>query len=140
MVLMPGVTAVVFNDANEVLLIRSADSHQWELIGGAADPGEQFADAVIREVKEETGLDVIPERIVMVDTPPLITYPNGDVVQYMGCIFACKRVKGELQAQEGEVLEVRFFPLDQLPPLSDRDRRWLEITLENKLQTYFTIT
>lgn len=135
---MPGVTAVVFNEANEVLLVRSADFNAWELIGGGVDPGEQFADAVIREVAEETGLQVRPERLVMVDTPPRSMYPNGDLVQYIGCVFACRVLGGTLERQEDEVLDLRFFPLNALPPLSPRDQRWLEKTLENKIETYFT--
>ena len=61
MVMMPGVTAIVINDRDEILLHRSTDTGEWALIGGAMDPGEEPANAVVREVQEETGLLVIPE-------------------------------------------------------------------------------
>ena len=50
------------NERGDVLLHQSADDGNWYLIGGGMDPGEQPADAVVREVLEETGLEVIPER------------------------------------------------------------------------------
>jgi 8-oxo-dGTP pyrophosphatase MutT (NUDIX family) len=137
MVLMPGVSAVVFNDQDEVLLVYSADFGRWELIGGGVDPDEQWADAAVREVLEETGLDVIPERLVMIESLPKVVYPNKDEVQYMGVVFACRVVGGTLKAQESEVLDLGFFPINALPPLSDRDQRWLDLALENQTRTYF---
>ena len=57
------VKAVIPDEAGRVLLLRrsAANKHfvgKWEWPGGKVDPGEDFADAVVREVKEETGLDV----------------------------------------------------------------------------------
>jgi 8-oxo-dGTP pyrophosphatase MutT (NUDIX family) len=114
-VLMPGVSALIFNDADEVLLHRSADDGKWYTIGGAIDPGETPAAAAERESLEETGLRVSADRIVGVYADPLHTYPNGDRVHYVITAFACRIVGGQLAADE-ESIELRFFAADALPP------------------------
>ena len=68
--LLPGVTAVVFDDAGRVLLGERADNGQWALIAGVMDPGEQPAETIVREVYEETAVHVVPERITSVLTQP----------------------------------------------------------------------
>jgi 8-oxo-dGTP pyrophosphatase MutT (NUDIX family) len=113
-VLMPGVTALIFNDAGEILLHRSADDAKWYTIGGAIAPGEHPAAAAQREALEETGLHVTPDRIVGVYADPLHTYPNGDQVHYIITAFACRITGGQLGADE-ESLELKFFPANNLP-------------------------
>jgi 8-oxo-dGTP pyrophosphatase MutT (NUDIX family) len=50
--MLPGISAVLLNDAGELLLAQRRDNERWSLIAGAIDPGEQPADAVVREVYE----------------------------------------------------------------------------------------
>jgi len=64
LLLVPAVSAIVFNDAGEVLLQRASSDGKWYLTGGAIDPGEQPADAAARELLEETGLIVEPYRFI----------------------------------------------------------------------------
>ena len=52
--IVPSVTAVVRNDAGELLLVHKTDNNLWALPGGGVDPGESVSMAVVREVKEET--------------------------------------------------------------------------------------
>src|SRR3954465_13858185 len=75
-----GVTGVVINEAGEILLHLRSDNGQWSLPGGALEPGEEPADAVVREIWEETGVKVVPERIVNVSSGAdhVVQYPNGD--------------------------------------------------------------
>src|SRR5438105_15883534 len=87
LLLLPAVSAIIFNDRGEVLLHQSSDDGRWYLIGGAMDPGENPADACVREVREETGLIVVPDRLVGVYTSPTVVYPNGDRVTYVGIAF-----------------------------------------------------
>src|SRR6266508_3769266 len=68
--LVPGGSAIVVGQHGEILLQRRADNDRWALPGGTMDIGETLADAVIREVREETGLDVEPVRIVGVYSDP----------------------------------------------------------------------
>ena len=62
--IVPAVTAVVVNDRGEILLQKRSDNGLWALPGGAMDIGEFIRETVIREVKEETGLDVEPLGLV----------------------------------------------------------------------------
>lgn len=120
--LMPSVSALIFNDRGEVLLHQSSDDAKWYLIGGAIEPGENPADACVREVREETGLQVVPQRIVGVYTSPTVVYPNGDRVIYVGTAFRCRVIAGEAHVADEESLAVQYFPIDRLPPLRDDHR------------------
>jgi 8-oxo-dGTP pyrophosphatase MutT (NUDIX family) len=117
LIFLPGVCALVINDASEILLGRRSDTGEWAVIGGILDPGEALADAVVREVLEETGIHAVPERITGVYTTPVITYPNGDRAQYVITAFRCRYLSGMPYAADEESLEVRFFPLNALPEL-----------------------
>jgi 8-oxo-dGTP diphosphatase len=128
LLLVPGVNAIVFNDAGEILLQRALDS-RWYTPGGAIDPGEQPADACAREVLEESGLIVDPQRLVGVYAEAPVTYANGDVVQYVVMAFACRAVGGRLRVADEESLEMRFFPPERLPPLRDDQRLRVEQAL-----------
>ncbi len=112
---IPGVTALVFNSAGEVLLGKRSDTGKWAVIGGIIDPGEQPAAAAIREVLEETGVTIAIERVSGVYTSPVITYPNGDVAQYVITAFRCRPIDGEPRVNDDESLEIRYFPLTELP-------------------------
>jgi 8-oxo-dGTP pyrophosphatase MutT (NUDIX family) len=71
---------VIVNPAGQVLLQRRSDDGEWGLPGGALEPGEEPAEALVREIREETALEVVPERIVGVYAGPdfFVRYPNGD--------------------------------------------------------------
>jgi 8-oxo-dGTP pyrophosphatase MutT (NUDIX family) len=120
LVLMPSVTAVIRDDAGRVLLMRRSDDGRWDLPGGTTDPGEPPARALAREVWEETGLQVVPERILGVfggGDGFRATYPNGDQLEFMDVVFECRVVGGRLGCRDGEALELRYFPPDDLPEL-----------------------
>jgi len=118
MVIRPGVAAVIFQD-ERVLLQRRDDNRQWGLPGGSVEPGESVRTAVIREVREETGLDVEPLRLIGVYSDPanhqIVTYPDGNVIHYVSSVFECAVRGGTLTCCE-ESLELAFFPPDALPP------------------------
>ncbi|MFD0773632.1 NUDIX domain-containing protein [Streptomonospora algeriensis] len=120
---LTGVTAVVVAESGEILLHRRADDGFWSTPGGILEPGEQPAAALVREVAEETGVDVVPERIASVVTEPPFTYTNGDRVQFMDVTFRCRPVGGRARADEEESLEVGWFALDRLPRMNERIMR-----------------
>lgn len=103
LVMMPAVTAIIHNEAGEVLVVFEGDG-LWSTPGGALDPGESSAEAVVREIREELALDVEPERVLAVYTSP-ISYPNGDEVIYTAVAFRCKVVGGEISPADGEILD-----------------------------------
>ncbi len=108
--LLPSVTALVFDDAGRLLLVRQRDGGVWSTPGGAMELGESPADAMVREVWEETGLLVEPLRIAGVygGSECVVRYPNGDETQYVMTVFDCAVRGGALRADGDETLEARY--------------------------------
>jgi ADP-ribose pyrophosphatase YjhB (NUDIX family) len=131
--LVPGGSAIVVDQQGEILLQRRADNDRWALPGGTMEIGETLADAVIREVREETGLDVEPVRIVGVYSDPrhVFAYADGEVRQEFSICLACRIVGGQLTASE-ESSQVAFFApeeierLDMHPSIRMRIRDYLD--------------
>lgn len=129
--LMPAVAGIVRDAENRVLLVRQQDSGVWSTPGGIIEMEDTPADAVVREMWEETGLAVRPTRLIGVYGGPnfVVVYPNGDETEYISCIFECEVVSGEPRAGDDEISEVRYWSLDEarslrmspwLPPVIDR--------------------
>lgn len=122
LLMMPGVAAVIHNDDGQVLMMLHHADKKWSLPAGAIEPGETPTDALVREVTEETGLEVLPTRILGVfgGLPYRVTYPNGDQVEYTITVFAADILSGTLHAADGEALEFGWFdPYD--PPSMGAD-------------------
>ncbi|MFF1838784.1 NUDIX domain-containing protein [Streptomyces sp. NPDC058231] len=119
LLLLPGVTAVVFDDEGRVLLGRRSDTGKWSLIGGICEPGEQPATTAEREVYEETAVHCVAERVVLTEALEPVQYANGDRCQFLDVTFRCRATGGEACVNDDESLEVDWFPVDALPPLSE---------------------
>jgi 8-oxo-dGTP pyrophosphatase MutT (NUDIX family) len=119
LLLLPAVAGIIRDADGRVLLQRRADDGGWGLPAGAIDPGETPADAVIREVYEETGLEVRPTRVIGVfgGTALRFRYPNGDEAEYTTIVFACEVLGGTLECRDGECIELRFFEVERMPSL-----------------------
>ena len=138
MLLLPGVTAVVLDDAGRLLLGQRADDGSWALIAGVMDPGEQPAEAVVREVYEETGVHVVPERITSVLTQPPNTYPNGDQTEFVDITFRCRAVGGEARVNDDESLAVGWFALADLPPINALNHRRIAWAVSGATGAWFS--
>ncbi|MEM7245751.1 MAG: NUDIX domain-containing protein [Acidobacteriota bacterium] len=119
LLLMPGVAAVIHDEAGHVLIQRRHDG-SWSLPAGAIEPGEPPARAVVREVFEETGLRVRPTKVLGIfgGEEYRSAYPNGDRVEHVVMLFLCTRVEGTLEAIDGESAELRWFWPGEVPPLA----------------------
>ncbi|MBY8885647.1 NUDIX domain-containing protein [Streptomyces sp. PTM05] len=126
---LPGVNAVVLDDEQRVLLVRRSDDGRWTIVGGIPEPGEQPAQAMVREIYEETAVRAVVERVVAVYAEPPITYPHGDQVQFMSTTFRCRAVGGEARVNDDESTEVGWFALDELPALSARGVARIKLAL-----------
>ncbi|MEV6106336.1 NUDIX domain-containing protein [Streptomyces sp. NPDC051940] len=129
LLLLPGSAAVVVDDAGRVLLGRRADTGAWAVVAGIPEPGEQPADAAVREVYEETAVRCAVERVVAVETGPVFTYDNGDRSQYIVTVFRARYVGGEARVNDDESLDVAWFAPDALPPLGASSERWVKHAL-----------
>ncbi|GAA0527684.1 NUDIX domain-containing protein [Paractinoplanes ferrugineus] len=114
LLLLPGVSAVVRDEPGRILLMRRTDDGTWGLPAGMVEPGEQPADAAVREVLEETGVRVEIERLGGVDMHESV-YPNGDRCHYLVAWFRCRPTGGQARPDGEESLEVGWFPPDALP-------------------------
>ncbi len=109
LLLIPAVAAVV-RDGKGCLLLQQRHDGSWSLPAGAVEPGETPGQAVVREVFEETGLRVMPERItgVVGGKSCRTKYPNGHEVEYVVTIFECAVVGGDLIAPGDETRRLAF--------------------------------
>ena len=115
---MPSVGGVVHDAEDRMLLVQARDDGSWTTPGGAIEMVDTPADAVVREVCEETGLLVVPTRLVAVFGGPafVVRYPNGDETQYVSTMFECEIRGGQLRdrGDDGdEIQAARFFSRDE---------------------------
>ena len=123
--LQDGAAAVILNDKKQILLQSRADRDKWGLPGGCQELGERFVDTVIREIKEETNLDVNVSDLKLIDivsgSSRRNDYPNSDVVINNTVLYMTDKYTGELK-WDSESKDMRFFDLDKLPEnLNDPD-------------------
>lgn len=113
-------SSIITDHHGAILFQRRADFGDawWGLPGGLMEPGESISRTAAREAREETGLIVRSTRLVGLYTSPDfdVTYPNGDQVQQVTACFAMRTLAGRLRPQKTEIHELRYFPIDALPP------------------------
>ena len=116
--LQDGAAAIIVNDKGQILLQSRTDNDRWGLPGGCQELGERFEETVIREVKEETNLDITEDNLELVGIIAGGTrrkeYPNGDVVINNTALYCVKNYTGEVK-WDSESKEMKFFDLDNLP-------------------------
>ena len=113
----PSVSAVIFDARGRLLLQQRSDGGQWGLPGGSVEIGESVRDAVIREVREETGLRVAPGRLIGVYSEPalqVVRYPDGNVWHYINVCFECAVRDGTLTTCD-ETLALAYVAPTRLP-------------------------
>jgi 8-oxo-dGTP pyrophosphatase MutT (NUDIX family) len=133
---LPGVTAVVRRD-DELLLTRRADNGEWSPVTGIVDPGEEPAGTAAREAMEEAGVEVTVDRLVSVGIIPDVVYENGDRAAYLDLTFACTWVAGEARVADDENVDVRWWPVDDLPAMSASLRERIDDVLAGETAARF---
>ena len=119
-----GVGAVVFNAAGEVLLIRRGKPplHQeWSIPGGSVEHGETLADALKREVREETGLEIAIVGLIDVIDAIIPDQVGGRTFHYVLIDYAARVAGGEARAGS-DAHDVKWVPLAAL----DDHQMWSE--------------
>lgn len=124
-----GVAAVIFNDNGQVLLVHRQDNGLWGLPSGHIEPGETVEEAIIREVLEESGLQVRVSHLIGVYSDPasqVFVYPTGAITHFITTCLRCEIIGGHLQGDGQEIIAARFFDVDKLPQsLLPMHPRWL---------------
>ncbi|USG68183.1 NUDIX domain-containing protein [Brevibacillus ruminantium] len=113
-----GCGCILEDDRGRILLQKRRDLSLWVIPGGIMEIGETFLEAVIREVKEETGLTVLRPQLFGIYSGPegLTEYHNGDKVFSVQIIFYSKEYEGTLkQTADEESLAHAFFHKQELP-------------------------
>jgi ADP-ribose pyrophosphatase YjhB (NUDIX family) len=117
------VGAVVGNDRREILLVQRADSGVWLYPTGWADVGYSASEVAVKEVHEETGIDVEPVRLIALLDGLRLGFTR---IPLYSLVFHCRVVGGELRSHPLECLDAAWFAEDRLPgPLAgggDSDR------------------
>lgn len=123
MVILNFANACIVNEKNEILLQKRREENRWGLPGGALELGESAEEALRREIREETGLEIRIEKLLGVYTKYFHTYPNGDKTQSIVMTFVCRPTGGELQSENEETLELAYVAPKKMPPLLFDDNR-----------------
>ncbi|MER5779271.1 NUDIX domain-containing protein [Streptomyces sp. NPDC002039] len=136
---LPGVVAVVRDENRRVLLQRRSAADLWTPLSGILEPGEAPAAGVVREVGEETGLEVVVERLAGVTCSPPVRHGNGHRAQYLEIVFACCPVDPDSLPRvcDDESVEVGWFSLDALPPMSERMREIIALVEKDETAAWF---
>jgi 8-oxo-dGTP pyrophosphatase MutT (NUDIX family) len=133
---MPGVTAVIRRD-DHLLLVQRRDDLAWTPVTGIVDPGEEPAVTAAREAMEEAGVEVRVDRLVATGATEEMTYPNGDRAIYLDLTFACTWLSGEAYVADDESVDVRWWPIDRLPPMPPEMPERIEAALSDEVAARF---
>ncbi|QHW34767.1 NUDIX domain-containing protein [Paenibacillus rhizovicinus] len=118
--------AIIKDPEGRILLQRRSDYGDWGLPGGGMEPGEAVEETMIREVKEETGLDIASYGLHAVYSGPRMnyTYPDGNEVVFVMFLFHAEaELAGKIgedgitlrfEDKERESLQLRFTALDEI--------------------------
>lgn len=105
---------ILYNEKTGLLLERRTDTGEWCTPGGAIELGETLEEALRREIKEETNLEIANPKLWDVKANVHMVYPNKDEVYYTDIVYVINEFSGEL-LHDAESRELAFFPLNALP-------------------------
>lgn len=111
------IRGLAISDNNEMLLVKESIDGKWSLPGGWGDIGYSPKETIIKEFKEETGLDVTPERLLAVFDKKMHTHPPQPFYVYK-MVFNCKVISAKI-TKGFDVLDVQYFNIENLPDLSE---------------------
>jgi len=116
---VPSTTAVVVDDKGRIALVHRKDNGLWALPGGGMELGESIEDCAVREVKEETGLDVEITGLVGIYTNPrhVMAYSDGEVRQQFSICYTTRLIGGEL-AYDVESTDIAWVEPARIPELT----------------------
>lgn len=122
------IRAVIFNESGEILMVKEKVDGCWSLPGGWADVGYTPSEVAVKEVREETGLEVKTIRILaVIDKRNHLHPPEG---WYVYKIFIlCEKIGGNILTDTTEISDVQYYRLETLPPLSESRNVYSQIKM-----------
>lgn len=114
-------SVIIINEQGELLLGKRTDNQKWGYAGGSMNLGESVEDCARRELLEEMNLIADELEFFMINSgeETHYIYPNGDEVYNVEIVYLCRKYHGDMRPQKSELSELRFFPPDQLPEVSE---------------------
>ena len=122
------IRALIFNESGEILMVKEKVDGCWSLPGGWADVGYTPSEVAVKEVREETGLEVKTIRILaVIDKRNHLHPPEG---WYVYKIFIlCKKIGGNILTDTTETSDIQYYSLETLPPLSESRNVYSQIKM-----------
>jgi ADP-ribose pyrophosphatase YjhB (NUDIX family) len=113
------VSAFIQDDEGRILMIRRTDNDLYAIPGGQLELGETLAQAAVREVREETGIECEVTEVIGLYSNPnhVIAYDDGEIRQEFSICFRAMLVGGELCASD-ESKDVRWLPVEKLDDIN----------------------
>lgn len=119
--MLPSVRAIIRDEEGKVLFIERrkrivAHSNEWGMPAGGLELNESIYDCLIREVKEETGLDIVSATLIAVYTGAKGLTEKGKMIEFC---FSVDEWFGTLLTETTESTDAKFYPLNALPQASN---------------------
>ena len=126
----PAARILIENEKGEFLFVRRVDNGNLGIPAGAFEENETIEQCIIREVKEETGLDIVSMDLIGISSNPdveTVSYPNGDTIQYFSIEFYSNNWKGELKINDhDEIKNLKFLEASWLHKLPTSEKSILD--------------
>jgi ADP-ribose pyrophosphatase YjhB (NUDIX family) len=122
-IILNAACAVISDDSGKILLQRRSDNKKWGLPGGLMELDESIEQTAIREVKEETNLDIILTDFIGVFNNPNMRWREADEARVICFSFVGKVVGGTLCINDTESLGFDYFGPGELPEIHSVDNR-----------------
>ncbi|HUF13790.1 MAG TPA: NUDIX domain-containing protein [Longimicrobiales bacterium] len=129
LLVLPSVTILLFDDDQRLLLVRHHNRGLWVAPGGMVEPDEDPAVTARREMREETGIEVVLVRMLGVFGGPefRVRYQNGDEVGYVMAVYEARSSGGRPRPDQVETLDIGFFSREQIETMETAS--WLPVVL-----------
>jgi len=111
------IRGMVLSPDKKILFVKESLDGKWSLPGGWADVGFSPKEAIVKEFKEETGLKVLPQRLLAVFDKKMHAHPPQASYVYK-MVFYCEAISSKIE-KGFDVLDVQYFGIDDLPELSE---------------------
>lgn len=120
-VILNAAAVVITNQKNQILLQKRRDNLLWGLPGGLMELEDSIRQCAIREVKEETNLDVELEAFIGVFSNPFMRWREADLAKIISYAFTGKVIGSDMKINDHESLELKYFDYEHLPQLHSID-------------------